>query len=186
MMRFFQADELSPFSKGGINAYTYCQGDPINRHDPSGRYFEWLRRSVSRLNRWISPETPPPSRRNSLSQPTVIEIEPQLPRAANALGEIVISTADHILTQTVNDVTRGLYTTRRTITRQWNRLPQQVRSAVTVGAFFAIVPPAATTLLAAARTGTFLPLSPAEFYNMVLSGPTEAQRSALALRRNSF
>lgn len=36
IMRFCQPDRLSPFGRGGLNAYTYCQGDPVNRHDPSG------------------------------------------------------------------------------------------------------------------------------------------------------
>lgn len=37
LMRFQSADSLSPFSRGGINAYSYCSGDPVNRMDPSGR-----------------------------------------------------------------------------------------------------------------------------------------------------
>ncbi|EGR4144173.1 hypothetical protein DDN51_17430 [Vibrio cholerae] len=36
LMRFMSQDSLSPFSDGGINAYQYCHGDPINRIDPSG------------------------------------------------------------------------------------------------------------------------------------------------------
>lgn len=36
LMRFNSPDELSPFGDGGINAYGYCGGDPINRYDPSG------------------------------------------------------------------------------------------------------------------------------------------------------
>ncbi|WP_267813025.1 RHS repeat-associated core domain-containing protein [Pseudomonas sp. RtIB026] len=37
LLRFSSADEMSPFGKGGINAYAYCGGDPINNVDPSGR-----------------------------------------------------------------------------------------------------------------------------------------------------
>ena len=37
LMRFNSPDRLSPFGAGGINAYAYCKGDPVNRVDPSGR-----------------------------------------------------------------------------------------------------------------------------------------------------
>lgn len=37
LMRFLSPDVLSPFAKGGINAYAYCAGDPINYQDRSGR-----------------------------------------------------------------------------------------------------------------------------------------------------
>lgn len=36
VMRFNSPDSLSPFGKGGLNAYVYCLGDPINANDPSG------------------------------------------------------------------------------------------------------------------------------------------------------
>ncbi|WP_422631717.1 RHS repeat-associated core domain-containing protein [Pseudomonas farsensis] len=37
LMRFHSPDELSPFLEGGINAYMYCGGDPVNNKDESGR-----------------------------------------------------------------------------------------------------------------------------------------------------
>lgn len=40
---FGQPDSRSPFGEGSINTYAYCHNDPINRHDPSGQMFEWLR-----------------------------------------------------------------------------------------------------------------------------------------------
>ena len=36
LMRFNSPDSLSPFDQGGLNAYAYCQGDPVNYQDPSG------------------------------------------------------------------------------------------------------------------------------------------------------
>ncbi|MUH97697.1 hypothetical protein GNP63_14260 [Aliivibrio fischeri] len=36
IFRFNSLDSYSPFGPGGINPYTYCQGDPVNLSDPSG------------------------------------------------------------------------------------------------------------------------------------------------------
>ncbi|WP_082988254.1 RHS repeat-associated core domain-containing protein [Bordetella bronchialis] len=41
LMRFNAADDLSPFGVGGINAYAYCAGDPVNYGDPSGHMGVW-------------------------------------------------------------------------------------------------------------------------------------------------
>ncbi|MNK90098.1 hypothetical protein D3C87_1101390 [compost metagenome] len=38
LMRFNSPDNLSPFGKGGVNAYAYGVGDPVNRVDPSGEF----------------------------------------------------------------------------------------------------------------------------------------------------
>lgn len=38
LMRFNSPDSWSPFGKGGLNAYGYCSGDPVNQNDPSGHY----------------------------------------------------------------------------------------------------------------------------------------------------
>ncbi len=35
--RFLSPDRASPFGSGGPNCYAYCQGDPVNRFDPTGR-----------------------------------------------------------------------------------------------------------------------------------------------------
>ena len=51
LMRFNCPDHLSPFGAGGINAYSYCLGDPINGSDPTGRagIFDLLKAGWSRL-----------------------------------------------------------------------------------------------------------------------------------------
>ncbi|WP_210641600.1 RHS repeat-associated core domain-containing protein [Pseudomonas sp. Tri1] len=38
LMRFNSPDSMSPFGKGGLNAYAYGQGDPVNRVDPTGHF----------------------------------------------------------------------------------------------------------------------------------------------------
>lgn len=47
LMRFHSADSFSPFGKGGLNAYAYCGNDPINRVDPSGRFFGRLYKKLN-------------------------------------------------------------------------------------------------------------------------------------------
>jgi RHS repeat-associated protein len=34
--RFCSPDNLSPFLRGGLNAYAYCKADPVNSRDPTG------------------------------------------------------------------------------------------------------------------------------------------------------
>jgi RHS repeat-associated protein len=68
LMRFNSPDNKSPFSIGGLNAYAYCSGDPVNRQDPSGHFslasigmvlmaankFKRLRRSTLMLTKQAS------------------------------------------------------------------------------------------------------------------------------------
>lgn len=42
LLRFHSPDNQSPFGAGGLNAYAYCLGDPINAHDPEGHVVKWV------------------------------------------------------------------------------------------------------------------------------------------------
>jgi len=47
LMRFLQPDRQSPFGQGDLNAYAYCNLDPINRSDPSGHFALWIASGVA-------------------------------------------------------------------------------------------------------------------------------------------
>ena len=58
LMRFNSPDILSPFQEGGINAYVYCGGDPVNYEDPSG-YMSWgLLRAALDVGKLVDDATP--------------------------------------------------------------------------------------------------------------------------------
>ena len=58
LMRFNSPDSLSPFGEGGINAYGYCGGDPLNRIDPTGHFYSkiynFLARGVIRSQAFLT------------------------------------------------------------------------------------------------------------------------------------
>jgi RHS repeat-associated protein len=47
LMRFNSPDSWSPFGDGGLNAYAYCAGDPVNNIDPDGHLSRWGRLAVA-------------------------------------------------------------------------------------------------------------------------------------------
>lgn len=51
LRRFNAPDNWSPFGRGGINAYAFCGGDPVNRRDPSGHGWASIFRRISSLFR---------------------------------------------------------------------------------------------------------------------------------------
>jgi RHS repeat-associated protein len=83
LMRFNSPDSWSPFGKGGLNAYVYCVGDPINRVDPSG-HSTWLVKLLKGIGNRIGVRTPSSAR-------TVIEATDST-AAAMGQGNYVRST----------------------------------------------------------------------------------------------
>jgi RHS repeat-associated protein len=51
LLRFNGPDNLSPFGRGGLNAYAYCLGDPVNLYDPNG-HFSISGRMGVKIGRW--------------------------------------------------------------------------------------------------------------------------------------
>ena len=81
LMRFNSPDNLSPFDEGGINSYTYCSNDPINKIDPSGHSWKWLLKLLRRRSAHVSvavPKTP---------TKTILSSSPKLYPAAEATSE---------------------------------------------------------------------------------------------------
>ncbi|WP_059405764.1 RHS repeat-associated core domain-containing protein [Pseudomonas sp. RIT-PI-q] len=74
LMRFHSPDSLSPFGKGGLNAYMYCAGDPVNFSDPTGHMLKSL---VSALK--IKPN------KGLTSSPSTSSLSPLIPNAAKAI-----------------------------------------------------------------------------------------------------
>jgi RHS repeat-associated protein len=50
LMRFNSPDSLSPFGEGGLNAYAYCTGDPVNKTDQTGHFPNLWEGILNRMN----------------------------------------------------------------------------------------------------------------------------------------
>jgi len=80
LMRFHSPDSWSPFGKGGLNAYMYCVGDPVNFSDPTGHMpknlFSFLKKSkavskapsTSSVAQLVPPKTPVTTRARAHSE----------------------------------------------------------------------------------------------------------------------
>jgi RHS repeat-associated protein len=59
LMRFNSPDSLSPFGEGGVNAYAYCLGDPVNREDRTGHIPQFLKPMLRSLHLIKKSKAPP-------------------------------------------------------------------------------------------------------------------------------
>jgi RHS repeat-associated protein len=88
LMRFNSPDSLSPFGEGGLNAYAYSVGDPVNRKDPTGHYSSFFSTYSSSRSSWFAIFT---KQKTWQPQPA-----PSLPgKKINGLDQVVINSIKH-------------------------------------------------------------------------------------------
>lgn len=71
--RFLSPDSFSPFGIGGLNAYIYCLGDPVNFNDPSGHVPHFMRSVAKGIANRLHLRTP--SARRTQSPPQLAETQ---------------------------------------------------------------------------------------------------------------
>lgn len=88
LMRFNSPDSLSPFQEGGLNTYTYCLGDPINKYDPSGHIsVNWLKIKTN-LTKLVGPL---PRIKNTPKYPLILKAKPGISPTQAKVAENEIS-----------------------------------------------------------------------------------------------
>ncbi|SED93448.1 RHS repeat-associated core domain-containing protein [Pseudomonas kilonensis] len=88
LMRFNSPDNLSPFGEGGLNAYAYSVGDPVNRKDPTGHYNSFVNTYSTSRSSWLGIFT---KQRKWQPQPAA-----SLPdRTINGIDQVVRDSLDH-------------------------------------------------------------------------------------------
>ncbi|MGF0242569.1 RHS repeat-associated core domain-containing protein [Rhodococcus sp. IEGM1300] len=80
LMRFNSPDSWSPFGKGGLNAYGYCLGNPVNRVDPTGHA---IGNPFKGLMNFLQLRTPGRNRSAPVSTPDPRPVSPQAEPRAN-------------------------------------------------------------------------------------------------------
>jgi RHS repeat-associated protein len=74
LMRFNSPDSWSPFGEGGLNAYVYCVGEPVNQVDKNGHVPKFIKPALRRLG-WIKKPTAAKPSIETLVPPIAIQSE---------------------------------------------------------------------------------------------------------------
>jgi RHS repeat-associated protein len=93
LMRFNSPDSLSPFGEGGLNAYAYCQGDPVNYRDPTGyiklSIFMSRRRAVRTSYKPYSSRPSRNVRASTDTQTTLSQVSGQAGSSSGSVGSLL-------------------------------------------------------------------------------------------------
>lgn len=103
ILRFQSPDHLSPFGKGGVNAYVYCSGDPVNRWDPGGQVGELVlatmlnlvtaRDAGKNLHQTLHARSDIQLMQRNSTDPAVLnQVKPTLTREVSELSAVIVPT----------------------------------------------------------------------------------------------
>ncbi|MFJ3077997.1 MULTISPECIES: RHS repeat-associated core domain-containing protein [Pseudomonas] len=138
LLRFHCPDNLSPFGLGGLNAYAYCNGDPVNTTDPSGHSGFFRRLSKGIRNR-LGLRRP----RQSPNLPTTAQAPSIAPQASSPeqnrrsrfpMDNVSVNTYSMIsMTETLSSLHTSLSSSQSATSRFTTDNPERIPSGFTVG-----------------------------------------------------
>jgi RHS repeat-associated protein len=159
IMRFTTSDSMSPFGRGGPNAYAYCQGDPVNRHDPNGQW--WVLHRIVRFSARL------------------------LHRGLNTASRLIFNMPAPTLRRTVQTVAaESFQQATRQFETSWNMLPPAAQMTVSAVVALPTVMTVGVTVLAAARTGTPIVPSLQQSAGLFMGEANAQLRQALGVGRH--
>jgi len=110
LMRFHSPDNMSPFGKGGLNAYMYCGGEPIMRSDPTGHAFGLLALFKSRMTHATIAAAPINNTPISIVSSVASSVKSTKAAASTRPISTTIDTATTSATSAINTLSKNLGT----------------------------------------------------------------------------